>query len=60
MGSLTYIAGCSVVWLSRGIWDAEVAGSNPVTPTKTLYQQIYQHIIEDKDTQAPTGNRLQL
>ncbi len=27
------LAGCSVVWLARLIWDQEVAGSNPVTPT---------------------------
>ena len=26
------LAGCSVVWLARLIWDQEVAGSNPVTP----------------------------
>ena len=28
-----FIAGCSVVWLARLIWDQEVAGSNPVTPS---------------------------
>ena len=27
--------GCSVARLSRRVWDAEVAGSNPATPTKT-------------------------
>ena len=27
------LTGCSVVWLARLIWDQEVAGSNPVTPT---------------------------
>ena len=26
-------SGCSVAWLARLIWDQEVAGSNPVTPT---------------------------
>ena len=26
-------AGCGAVWLARLIWDQEVAGSNPVTPT---------------------------
>ena len=25
--------GCSVARLSRRVWDAEVAGSNPATPT---------------------------
>ena len=27
------ISGCSVARLSRRVWDAEVAGSNPATPT---------------------------
>ena len=27
------MSGCSVAWLARLIWDQEVAGSNPVTPT---------------------------
>ena len=27
-------SGCSVARLSRRVWDAEVAGSNPATPTK--------------------------
>jgi hypothetical protein len=27
-------AGCSVARLSRLVWDEEVAGSNPATPTK--------------------------
>lgn len=26
--------GCSAVWLARGVWDAEVAGSNPAIPTR--------------------------
>ena len=30
------IPGCSVAWLARLIWDQEVAGSNPVTPTLTF------------------------
>lgn len=25
--------GCSSAWLERVVWDHEVAGSNPVTPT---------------------------
>lgn len=28
-------AGCSAAWLARGVWDAEVAGSNPASPTRT-------------------------
>ena len=36
-GSLFFhITGCSVAWLARLIWDQEVAGSNPVTPTLTF------------------------
>ena len=27
------ITGCGAAWLARLIWDQEVAGSNPVTPT---------------------------
>ena len=27
------IAGCGAAWLARLIWDQEVAGSNPVTPS---------------------------
>ena len=27
------ITGCSSAWLERLVWDQEVAGSNPVTPT---------------------------
>jgi hypothetical protein len=26
-------SGCSSAWLERVVWDHEVAGSNPVTPT---------------------------
>ncbi len=29
-------SGCSVARLSRRVWDAEVAGSNPATPTKSF------------------------
>ena len=27
------ISGCGSAWLERLVWDQEVAGSNPVTPT---------------------------
>ena len=32
----TVKAGCGSAWLERLIWDQEVAGSNPVTPTYNL------------------------
>src|SRR6516225_2133924 len=28
--------GCSAVWLARRVWVAEVAGSNPASPTTRL------------------------
>ena len=31
--SLKAPTGCGSAWLERLIWDQEVAGSNPVTPT---------------------------
>ena len=30
------VSGCSSAWLERSVRDAEVAGSNPVTPTEVL------------------------
>ena len=30
------ITGCGSAWLERLVWDQEVAGSNPVTPTTDL------------------------
>jgi hypothetical protein len=27
------ISGCSVAWLARLLWEQEVGGSNPLTPT---------------------------
>ena len=30
------ITGCGSAWLERLVWDQEVAGSNPVTPTEIL------------------------
>ena len=29
----TFPTGCGSAWLERLVWDQEVAGSNPVTPT---------------------------
>ena len=31
------IAGCGSAWLERLVWDQEVAGSNPVTPTRNIH-----------------------
>ena len=31
------IPGCGAVWLARLIWDQEVAGSNPVTPSFIIW-----------------------
>lgn len=31
------ITGCGAAWLARLIWDQEVAGSNPVTPSFKMY-----------------------
>ena len=33
---LTCVSGCGSAWLERLVWDQEVAGSNPVTPTLQL------------------------
>ena len=34
------ISGCSVARLSRLVWDEEVAGSNPATPTEILITSV--------------------
>ena len=31
---VTFFSGCSVARLSRLLWEQEVAGSNPATPTR--------------------------
>ena len=31
------ITGCGAAWLARLIWDQEVAGSNPVTPSFIIW-----------------------
>ncbi len=33
MANIKNDTGCGSAWLERLIWDQEVAGSNPVTPT---------------------------
>ena len=32
------LSGCGSAWLERLVWDQEVAGSNPVTPTEKEWQ----------------------
>ncbi len=34
------ISGCSVARSSRLLWEQEVAGSNPATPTKTSLKRL--------------------
>ena len=34
--------GCGSAWLERLVWDQEVAGSNPVTPTPCYYAGVVQ------------------
>ena len=34
--SIFLLSGCGAAWLARLIWDQEVAGSNPVTPSLTI------------------------
>ena len=33
MTTKNFTSGCGSAWLERLVWDQEVAGSNPVTPT---------------------------
>ena len=33
IGDRKPLSGCGSAWLERLVWDQEVAGSNPVTPT---------------------------
>ena len=36
------LSGCGSAWLERLVWDQEVAGSNPVTPTKFTFAGVVQ------------------
>ena len=38
---MIWLSGCGSVWLERLLWEQDVAGSNPVTPTK-LHR--YEHL----------------
>ena len=37
------LTGCGSAWLERLIWDQEVAGSNPVTPTISGCSSMVEH-----------------
>ena len=43
-------AGCGSAWLERLVWDQEVAGSNPVTPTVCGCSSMVEHQPSKLDT----------
>ena len=43
-------SGCGSVWLERLVWDQEVAGSNPVTPTSCGCSSMVEHQPSKLDT----------
>ena len=44
------ISGCGSAWLERLVWDQEVAGSNPVTPTSCGCSSMVEHQPSKLDT----------
>ena len=44
------ISGCGSAWLERLVWDQEVAGSNPVTPTTCGCSSMVEHQPSKLDT----------
>ena len=42
--------GCGSAWLERLVWDQEVAGSNPVTPTSCGCSSMVEHQPSKLDT----------
>ena len=42
--------GCGSAWLERLVWDQEVAGSNPVTPTVCGCSSMVEHQPSELDT----------
>ena len=40
-------SGCSVARLSRLVWDEEVAGSNPATPTKKAEREFGFFLLDE-------------
>ena len=45
-----HITGCGSAWLERLVWDQEVAGSNPVTPTTRGCSSMVEHQPSKLDT----------
>ena len=43
-------SGCGSAWLERLVWDQEVAGSNPVTPTLCGCSSMVEHQPSKLDT----------
>ena len=43
-------SGCGSAWLERLVWDQEVAGSNPVTPTTCGCSSMVEHQPSKLDT----------
>ena len=39
-------SGCGSAWLERLVWDQEVAGSNPVTPTQFMNMSYYAGVVQ--------------
>ena len=46
----TLFTGCGSAWLERLVWDQEVAGSNPVTPTTCGCSSMVEHQPSKLDT----------
>ena len=44
------LSGCGSAWLERLVWDQEVAGSNPVTPTTCGCSSMVEHQPSKLDT----------
>ena len=38
------LSGCGSAWLERLVWDQEVAGSNPVTPTVSQKEMLFMRV----------------
>ena len=48
-----HITECGVAWLTRLLWEQEIAGSNPVTPTETL-ETVFPHGVLCEENATPT------
>ena len=49
-------SGCSVARSSRLLWEQEVAGSNPATPT--IFMEISAVIVQKKGIKKPPVNQV--